>query len=299
MRKAAERILVILNPASGVVSKEIATSIIFKKLRQHFETVSLVNTLSPAHAQEVTRQAMTHFDVFTAFGGDGTINSIASVLLNTGKTLAILPGGSGNGLARNLGIPLSWRRALDILSQGRDVVIDTGKINRHHFFNVAGVGLDGLISKKFNLQANIRGIVPYIYYALIGYFEMPLFRVQVTLEDTQFDEEIIIMAFANFKQYGAKAIIAPQASPYDKQLDLCILQRFKLLKTSLSLQRLFTGNIDKFPYYRSFKFEKIHIKSLHGPIPSHFDGEYGEEVDEYDVEVLPASIKVRIPPFNG
>lgn len=296
MTRAAERILVILNPSSGVVSKDLATSIIFKKLRAHFRTVSLMNTNSAAHAQEIIKQAREHFDVITAFGGDGTINSIATELIHTHKTLGVLPGGSGNGLARNLNLSLSWRRALDTLIHGKDVYIDSGKINQRHFFNVAGIGLDGLISKKFNLESKSRGILPYVYFTVKGYFEMPSFKVQVTTEDSEFIEEIMIMAFANFKQYGGKAIIAPHASPFDRHLDLCILNKFKLLKSSLKVQRLFTGNIDRFPFYKSFPIEKVTIKALGAPIPYHFDGEYGgADLEEFTVEVIPASIRIRVP----
>src|SRR5512139_2242607 len=151
MSRSPEKILLILNPTSGFISKDIAVSLIMKKLRRRFASVSLVNTNSPLHASEITHQGLKHFDVFVAFGGDGTVNSVATSLLNSHKTLGILPGGSGNGLARNLSIPLSWLRALDTLISGQDVFIDAGNINGQYFFNVAGMGLDGLISKKFNL----------------------------------------------------------------------------------------------------------------------------------------------------
>lgn len=296
MNRSAERILVILNPASGFISKDIASASIIRKLRRYFASVSLVHSTSPAHAKEITRQGLQHFDVFTAFGGDGTVNSVASSLLNTNKTLGILPGGSGNGLARNLNIPLSWRRALETLVHGQDVCIDAGKINDNLFFNIAGIGLDALISKKFNLESRTRGILPYFYFALKGIIEMPSFGVRVTTTESEFEDEIMILALANFREYGSKVVIAPYASPYDHLLDLCILNKFKLLKSSLNIQRVFTGNIDKFPFYKSFKFDQVHVRSLHGPIPFHFDGEYGgSEFLDYEVNVIPAAIKVRIP----
>lgn len=296
MNRSAEKILVIFNPASGFISKDITISLITRKLRRHFASVSLVHTNSLAHTNEIIRQGLHHFDIFTAFGGDGTVNSVAASLINTNKTLGILPGGSGNGLARNLNIPLSWRRALDTLIHGQDVFIDAGKINDIYFLNVAGIGLDGLISKKFNLESKTRGILPYFYFALKGIFEMPSFGVRVTTAESEFEDEIMILALANFREYGGKVIIAPYASPYDHLLDLCILNKFKLIKSSLNIQRLFNGNIDKFPFYKSFKFDRVHIRSLHGPMPFHFDGEYdGNELLDYDVSVIPAAIKVRIP----
>ncbi len=300
MKRSAERVLLILNPASGFVSKDIAAALITKKLRRHFSGLSLVSTRSPQQAREVTRQGLPHFDLFVAFGGDGTVNSVAGALIDSDKTLGILPGGSGNGLARNLGLPHSWLRALDVLIRGRDVRIDAGEINGRLFFNVAGMGLDGMISKNFNLQSKTRGILPYIYYALRGYVGMPHYRVQVTTETERFEEEILILALANFRQYGAQAVIAPHASPFDRLLDLCLLKRFTWLQSSLNLQRLFTGTIDKFPFYRAFKVAGAQIRSLAGPIPFHFDGEYGgADLEEYEVRVLPGALLVRVPGARG
>ena len=221
-----ERVLVILNPAAGVISKDIATSYIFKKLRQHFKTVSLINSNSPDDGYKIAKNGLEEFDLITVFGGDGTINSIASALVGTDKTLGLLPGGSGNGLIRNLGISLSWRQALDTLINGEDRFVDVGKINNTFFFNVAGIGLDGFVSKKFNTESKSRGIAPYIYYAFKGYFEMPTFKVKITTENIEFEEEIVLIAFANFQQYGGNVIIAPYASPNDGMLDLCIMKKF-------------------------------------------------------------------------
>ena len=294
--KRNEKILVILNPSSGIVSKDIATAIIFKKLRKHFDTVSIINSNSPEHGYEITKNALDQFDVITAFGGDGTVNSIASALVGQEKVLGVLPGGSGNGLVRNLHIPLSWRRALDVLIHGKDVYIDAGMINDLFFLNVAGIGLDGLISKRFNLESKSRGIVPYIYYGVRGVFERPSFRVQINLGDIEFQDEISLVAFANFKQYGGNVIIAPFASPDDKLLDMCIINKFKLISASFNIQKLFTGNIHKLPFYKSYKFDSVTIKSLDREIPSTIDGEYGEKDQfEYTIKVLPHKIKIRIP----
>lgn len=291
-----ERILVILNPSSGVISKDIATSVIFKKLRKHFHTVSLINSNSPAHGIEIAKQALGQFDIITAFGGDGTINSIATALVHTDTTLGVLPGGSGNGMVGSLNIPLSWRRALDVLIDGRDTYVDAGKINDTYFFNVAGIGLDALISKDIHLESKERGIASYAYYILKRMLDLPTFRVKITLGDTVFQDEILITAFANFKQYGAKATIAPFAVPNDGLLDICIINKFKLLQGSLNVQKLFTGHIHKFPFYRTMHFDTCEIESLDGKIPFHYDGEYGgTDLEKYRVEVLPRKLKIRVP----
>lgn len=291
-----DRILVIFNPSSGAINKDTAVSAIFKVLREQFHTVSIINSKSPEHTSDIIHKTKNDYSIITAFGGDGTINSVARQLINTPLTLGILPGGSGNGLVRNLGIPLSWRKALDVLVNGRDILLDCGQINDIFFFNVAGIGLDGLISKKFNLESKSRGLAPYIYYAFKGYFEMPTYRVSFRNEELSFQEDIVLSAFANFRQYGGKAIIAPFAKPDDGVLDLCILNQFKLIKQSLNIQRLFTGNIHKFPFYKSHNIRTICVRSHSGPIPFHFDGEYsGYDSEEFTVSIIPKAIRIRVP----
>jgi len=289
-----ERILVILNPSSGVAAKDTAVSFIFRKLRKHFNTVSLINSNSPSHGYEIARQSLSQFDTFTAFGGDGTINSIASALVGTGKTLGILPGGSGNGLARNLNIPTKWKQAVDILIHGTDSFVDAGKINGKLFFNVAGLGFDALISKKFNQESRRRGIASYVYISLKEFSASPSFHVKINDNNSTFEEEFLVLALANFKQYGSKAIIAPFASPTDNLLEMCIIKKFNLIKESLYISTLFNGTIHKFPFYKSIKFERCEITSLKGSIPYHFDGEYGgEDLTHFTIETVPSCLKVR------
>ena len=129
-----EKILIIRNPCSGKIPKDFSSSIILKKLRKHFKFVSILDSNTPSHGGVLTRQGLADFDVIAAFGGDGTINSVASALVDSHRTLGIIPGGSGNGLARNLNIPLLWEKAIDVLINGRDVYLDVGIINGRYFF---------------------------------------------------------------------------------------------------------------------------------------------------------------------
>lgn len=297
MRK--ERIIIIFNPGSGVFPKNFASSLIYKKLRKHFENVSIVKSNSPGHGNEIAKQARDYFDIITAFGGDGTINSVASALIGSDKVLAILPGGSGNGMVRSLNIPLSWRKAMKVLIHGRDIHIDAGKINNKYFFNIAGIGLDAIMAKRYHLECKTRGMAPYVLYAFKEFLDPPSFPVKIIEENREFEEEITILAFANLKQYGGQAIIAPFARPDDRLLDMCVLNKFKLSDIPMNIKNLFSGNIHRFRFYRSFKMKKAEVKSLAGKIPFHFDGEYcGQDVDCFKIEVLPAALKLRVPPEN-
>lgn len=291
-----ERVLVIFNPSSGLVSKDIAASIIFKRLRKHFETVSLINSNSPAHGQEIARKATENFDLITAFGGDGTINSIASILVGTDVTLGVLPGGSGNGLVRNLNIPVSWRKALDVLVEGENKLTDVGKLNETYFFNLAGVGLDGIIAKRFNQEGGPRGVLPYMYYTYKECFGMPPVKIRIRTEDEEFEDEVLLIEFANFKQYGGRFVIAPFADAWDGLLDIVLLKPFKFRQLLPHMIKISRGNIHKFPFFRSFRCRKIEVKLLDRAVPFHFDGEFGgEDKHDFSAEILPSKLRIRVP----
>ncbi len=290
-----EKILVIYNPSAGLSSKKSIIHNLIKLLKRNFCEAFAIASTSPGHGAEIVSKSLSDYDIIAVFGGDGTINSIAAEMTGRQQILGIIPGGSGNGLARNLGIPLSWKTAVNTLIFGTDIYIDAGKINGHFFLNMAGIGLDGFISKKFNLESKSRGIVPYMYYALKGYIKASPFNVSINNGESLI-QNVMIVAFANFRQYGAKLIIAPQASPCDQKLDLCILHQFPPLKIPYHIRKFYSGNIHHSPYYSNKKIEVIELESLSGKIPFHFDGEYGgADFSRYKVEILSAKIKIRIP----
>lgn len=292
-----EKVLVIFNVKAGTRTKDRFASVVFRELREHFEMVSIMDSKSIKHGEEIIRDASHLFDLIAVFGGDGTINSIARGLLEKDITLGVLPGGSGNGLARNLNIPMVWRNALNVLKYGKDRYFDIGIINNKTFFNISGIGLDGYISKKYNNEATTRGILPYIYYGFKGFKECPEFNIKITIDNNRIiEKKILLAAFANFKQYGGKAVIAPDAIADDGYLDLCLIEKFPFAKGVVNTSRLFTGNISKFPYYKSYKFNTLEIQSSSGPIPCTVDGEYiKDEKDTYSVQVVHKKIKIRVP----
>ncbi len=296
MRKQ-EKILIIFNNSAGTKPKDKFASVIFKELRDHFHTVSIIYSNSPPHSKMIVANSSVFYNIIAVFGGDGTINSIGYELIDKDITLGILPGGSGNGLARNVHIPMSWKKSIHTLIKGKDIKFDAGKINNKYFFNVAGIGLDGYIAKKFNNESKSRGVLPYIYYAIKGFFECPTYHVKITIDDHKsFEDSIMLAAFANFRQYGGKAIIAPQASGTDQYLDLCLLNKFKFRTALIHSPKLFRGKIDKLSFYNSYRFKKLKIQSYNGPIPCTIDGEYKiEDTEEFTVETEASKIKMRVP----
>src|SRR5204863_161275 len=99
-----------------------------------------------------------------AWGGDGTINEVGTVLAATGTALGIVPAGSGNGFAGELGVPWEPRAAIDTVLHGRDRLVDAGELDGRLFFNIAGIGFDAVVAEQFNLHGTLgkRGMGPYV-----------------------------------------------------------------------------------------------------------------------------------------
>lgn len=147
---AKDKICLIINPISGTESKKYIPEEVASAIDQKRYDLSIRVTGYPNHASEIARHAVKkkYKFVITA-GGDGTVNEVARELINSNTVLGILPYGSGNGLARELGIPLDSEKAIQIILNAHTRTIDYGVANDHIFFCTCGFGFDAFISDRF------------------------------------------------------------------------------------------------------------------------------------------------------
>ncbi len=258
------------------------------------EDFDIVYTRGPGDATRLAREAVREkVDVVVAVGGDGTINELGRGLVHTGVALGVVPAGSGNGFARNFGIPLDQKEAIRALLHVRIRSIDAGKMNEHHFFNVAGMGLDAVISHNFE-QFGVRGPLPYFVVGTKAYLTYQPQEVVIRTEEQTIRTAPLLLSVANAPQYGNGAIIAPQAQPDDGLLDVCILEPLPLWKAASHLHHLFNGTIQELEEYRTFRAKSLTIERP-GPGPIHTDGNPHQESAEVHVEVLAGALNVAVP----
>ena len=148
------RVAIVINPVAGVGGTldrarrraELAMDLL---VAAQVDPEILI-TARAGHAAELARGAVDRgAHVVVAWGGDGTVNEVATALVGTSAALAVIPAGSGNGLARMLGMPADATRAIGRILNGSDRFIDVGDIDGHAFVNVAGVGFDAHIAGAF------------------------------------------------------------------------------------------------------------------------------------------------------
>jgi YegS/Rv2252/BmrU family lipid kinase len=272
------RVAVIINPISGLGARpetgrrraEMAAA----AAEAHGVAAEIFVTERRGHARELAQAAVARgTPVVVAWGGDGTVNEVASALVFRQAALGIVPSGSGNGLARELGVPLEPRAAFALSLAGRRRRIDAGELGGHLFFNVAGVGLDAEVAHRFAEHGTSRrGLSLYVTQsakALLGYRPQP---ASLTIEGVTRDVHPLIVAFANARQYGNGALIAPRARVDDGLLDVVVIDHRSLLGVLRRVPALFRGRLADVPGVSMQTAAQARL-AVSGAIQYHVDGE--------------------------
>lgn len=257
-------------------------------------TVETAVTSGPADATRLARRACEEgFDMVLAAGGDGTVNEIAAALCHTPVTLGILPCGSGNGLARHLGIPVDIDGALRIVCAGHCVTADCATVNGRPFFCTFGVGFDAAVSEKFARQRR-RGKLTYIRSALATYVKYHPQIYTISANGHVLTERAFLVAVCNASQYGNNAYIAPEASITDGLLDVTIVHNGPLPSMALMGLDMMTGYINRNTLIHTFRTPAVTI-SRRASGPAHIDGEPVSIADVMEISCVPSALRVFTP----
>ncbi len=296
MCKDKKRILFVVNPISGTSGKKRTLALVDKHLDKEMFDYEVRNTEYAGHAREIASQAAAEgVDVVCAIGGDGTVNEIASGLINTGTALAIIPHGSGNGLARHLHIPINAQRAINIINKCEVKAIDYGMVDKRPFFCTCGVGFDALISQKF-AESGKRGMFSYMENVLqtcLKYhsqtYDIEMFGLEGK-DDVQETYKAFLISCANASQYGNNFYIAPRASVCDGMMEIVLLEPFKAYEVPQMALQMCMGTLDRHTRIKSFRCRKA-IIHRDGEGPMHYDGDPVMAGKDIEVEIIPQGLK--------
>jgi YegS/Rv2252/BmrU family lipid kinase len=295
------RVAVIVNPVAGVRG----TLDRARRRAEHAHAVlsgahvepEILITERAGHARELARGAVERgARIVVAWGGDGTVNEVASALAFGPAALGVIPAGSGNGLARMFRIPTDPARALTAMLHASDRQIDLGEVNGRLFVNVAGVGFDAHVAERFAaLERSRRG---FLRYAAIVARELGRYQAgayAVTLDGRALHPRpAFLVSFANGRQWGNGAVIAPAAATDDGVLDAVIVDARSLAGTIGALPRLFAGSVDRLRGVQIFQITTAEVSALADRLICHVDGEPLEAGPMARVRIHPAALRVRI-----
>jgi len=286
--------LFILNPNSGTsIGKkaEAVSQIITLAAQNHGAQATILFTEHRGHATELVKEylELKSWKAIVAIGGDGTVNEIARPLVGSEQAVGIIPLGSGNGLARHLGIPLTLDASLKRLFEGKVITIDSAQINDIPFFCTAGMGFDAYVGHLFSQQEQ-RGLATYVNVSFQSYWSYKPQSFRLNGYDTQ----AFSLSFANAGQFGNNAWVAPQASLQDGFLDVCTIHPFpKWYGTTLAYQ-LFTKQMKASQYIDYQKLQEAIIETDVPPM-IHYDGEpFQLNTTHIKVKIKPQSLRVIV-----
>ncbi len=290
-----KNITFIMNPISGTVKKAGIPEIIAETLDPERFSYRVAWTEYAGHASVVAQQeAESGTDVVVAVGGDGTVNEVGRSLINTPTAMAIVPCGSGNGLARHLMLPMDIRKSIEVINLCEIHDLDYGIINEHPFFCTCGMGFDAFISQKF-AEAGKRGKATYVENVLKEGLTYKPETYIIEDDNGSTIHKAFLISCANASQYGNNAYIAPQASMSDGLLDVIIMEPFDVLEAPQVAIEMMNKTLDKSQKIKTFRTKHIHIKrKQEGWI--HFDGDPLLTSAEVDIQLIHRGIKIVVNP---
>lgn len=263
----------IINPVSGGIAPAVAAA-----RAQHAASVLTARgeagevcvSQRRGHAHDLAAAAVRRGDrLVLAWGGDGTVNEVASALVGSATALGIVPGGSGNGLARELGLPLKAEMALRAALAASPRLIDAGQLGGRWFFSLAGIGFDAHVAAAFDQHQGTRGFTNYVR---ITVRELRRYTCATYRVNGRPAVRALLVTIANSGQFGNGARIAPDARIDDGQLDLVVFEERSRLSTLLALPRLFTGGAAS---VAGVTIERVETAVIESDVPMafHVDGE--------------------------
>ena len=290
-------IAIIINPMSGGASPDQARAraeLASTVAEVHGEPADVFVTERGGHARELARAAVAKgARLVFAWGGDGTLNEVASALAFQPVSLGLVPAGSGNGFARELAIDRRPERAIADAIHARPRAIDVGEIDTRLFVNVAGFGFDAYVAAEFAKRGHRRGLTGYVAIvarALRSYVP-PTYTI--TTGGNCRVSKAILVTVANSAQFGNGARIAPRALLDDGQLDLVIVEERARWRTICHVPRLFDGTVERIPGCSICPITEATIESDQ-PMVFHVDGEPVQGGTRLQVRIHPAALRVAV-----
>lgn len=283
----------ILNPTAGSGK----ASAVARQLAGHCKgagyQIVLHQTTGAGHATVLGSELRQTGDLVLAIGGDGTVSEVAAGLIGGTAVLGIIPCGSGNGLARHLGIPMDPIRALRSILHGKELKADVLYAGRTPFFNIGGIGFDGRIAAAFNAEGK-RGLFNYIRLIIREFFNSSEFQYELVSMDFIASGPAFIIAVANGSQYGNNARIASGARLEDGLIKVVVVRKPTLFEVPRFAWQVMTGKVEHSELVRSYACDALRIQTSSG-IPLHLDGEAAGQVTDITFRLEPGKLNLMAP----
>lgn len=289
-----DKVLLIVNPASGTVSKHRIVPDVLHCLHKLGLDVDLRATTGPGHATILAREAIEGpYRGVLACGGDGTVNEVAKGLAGSAMPMGIIPCGSGNGLARHLGIPVDVRQSIAVIAEKNIIDSDYGTANDFPFFCTFGVGFDAAVSERFARQKR-RGLMMYFKSAVDEYVRFSPENYIIEADGQTISDKAYLVVVCNASQYGNNAFIAPYASVTDGELDVTVVHTGNIFQQANLAVDFLAGYIGKNAMVDTFRAKNVRITRCKAGA-AHIDGDPVSMPATIDIHCHPGALRLFAP----
>lgn len=287
----------IVNPIAGTGKIKITHLLLSEYFEDSHYSISVKETIYKAHAVQLTRESITEgANVIVACGGDGTINEVASELVNSSIALGIIPVGSGNGLASNLKISRNITKAILAIKNNNSIKIDVGSVNNNYFFSNTGFGFDASVIKNYEASER-RTLSCYIKASLKSFREVHKQKnIEITIDDTTMIVNPFLIFISNSNVMGYTLSLTPRASLQDGLLDVIIVPRLPKWKILIFGALMLLKKPELLKEVRSFQTKEIKLFRITGDyFQAQIDGELLKvEESSVSIQINKASLKVLV-----
>ena len=302
--------LLIYNPAAGRISVRPFIGGVIRILNDHGWRVEVAESVNGRHTTQLARMAAReNFRAVFAIGGDGTAGQAASGLLGSQTALGVLPAGTTNVWAREMGIhAFVWphiralRQNTRLLVSAPPCAVDVGLCNGQPFLMWAGIGLDAMTVKKLDPRKRFEKYLNIPEYFAATVWNATIWHgmnLRVTADDKQVEGHYLLAIVSNIRHYlGGLAQISPSAYLDDGEMDLWLLSGSTLADAFRHFFEIRAGSHVTSDMARRIPFRKVHIQS-ETSFPVQVDGEPMLGAQQAVLEVLPRSLLILMPPNNS
>lgn len=286
--------LLILNPGAGSRRKSRQLPRVTQQLRLTFPNLEIASTHQTGDGIKLTREAVHKGCPFIiCAGGDGTINEVINGLVGSNTPLAILPTGTGNALAREIGLPMNALKASHLVSTLKPTAVSLGQVNGRYFILLTGVGFDAFVLQQVWPRLKRRfGIFAYLVAGFLSLFEYPYPTIRFKIQD-----RVVIGTSAFFFKAQCPIgpfALAPQASIQEPWLDLFIFKGRGPVAYLRYTLAVLLGRQSKLSDVEYHKVKEV-IVSSDSPTWIHADGEPIEQAGSYHIKVASEQVNLLVP----
>ncbi len=282
----------IVNPISGGRKKAELPELIASHLDHEKFDYNIIQTEYKGHAIDLAKQAIEMgIDIVCAVGGDGSVHEVGTTLIGSNTQLAIIPLGSGNGLARHMKIPLKIKKSLECINSGKYIVMDTLRVNNKPILGFGGYGFDALIAKKF-ASSRKRGFSSYVKLVLKEVFKYNPINVSIDANGQVRKLPVFLCTIANTSEFGNGFVVSPKSDATDGKFEVVILKPFSFWNIPAMLFRYFSGRTDRSGLTEVIKTDHATLVLPHSY--GQIDGEPISSGKKVQVDVVPQSLRIIV-----